>query len=103
MTPYADLAKARKDTPRGASTLLDNTVIYGISEHGDNPRAHLMKDYHVVLMGHAGGQLKGNRHVRLEGRKVTELMLTLQQVMGMNVTSFGTWDRTSKTMPEILT
>lgn len=103
MTQYADLAQTLKDTPMGASNLLDNTVIYGISEQGDNPRAHLMKDYHVVLMGHAGGQLKGNRHVRLEGRKVTELMLTLQKVMGMNVTTFGTWDRTSKTMPEILT
>jgi hypothetical protein len=33
---------------------------------------------------------------------VTELMLTLQQVMGMKITSFGTWDKTSTTMPEIL-
>jgi hypothetical protein len=29
-------------------------------------------------------------------------MLTLQQVMGMNVTTYGSWDKTSKTMPEIL-
>jgi len=27
----------------------------------------------------------------------------MQQVMGMNVTSWGSWDKTSKTMPEILT
>jgi len=103
MTQYAHLAQTLKDTPMGASNLLDNTIIYGISEQGDNPHDHLMKDYHIVLMGHAGGQLKGNRHVRLVGRKVTELMLTLQQVMGMNVSSFGSWDKTSKLMPEILT
>jgi hypothetical protein len=30
-------------------------------------------------------------------------MLTLQQVMGLKVTTFGSWDKTSKTMPEILT
>ena len=29
-------------------------------------------------------------------------MLTLQQVMGMNVSSFGSWDKTSTTMQEIL-
>jgi hypothetical protein len=54
-------------------------------------------------MGHAGGKVRGNRHYRKPGRKVTELMLTLQQVMGLNVTSYGTWDKTSTTMPEILT
>jgi Protein of unknown function (DUF1552) len=103
MTQYADLAQTLKDTPMGANNLLDNTVIYGISELGDKPHDHNMKDYHVVLMGHAGGQIKGNRHVRLVGHKVTELMLTLQQVMGMKITTFGTWDTTSTTMPEILT
>jgi hypothetical protein len=38
----------------------------------------------------------------LVGRKVTELMLTMQQVMGLQVTTYGSWDRTTKTMPEIL-
>jgi hypothetical protein len=54
-------------------------------------------------MGHAGGRVPGNRHVRLVGRKVTELMLTMQQLMGLDVTTFGSWDRTSQGMPEILT
>jgi hypothetical protein len=59
-------------------------------------------------MGHAGGQIPGNRHFRPSGtgtstsRKVTELMLTMQQIMGLKVTTFGSWDKTSKTMPEIL-
>jgi len=29
-------------------------------------------------------------------------VLTLQQVMGLPVTSWGSWDRTSRTVPEIL-
>jgi hypothetical protein len=29
-------------------------------------------------------------------------MLTMQQVMGMPVTTYGSWDKTSKTVPEIL-
>jgi hypothetical protein len=102
MSQYADLAQVLKDTPMGAGNLLDNTIIYGISDVAE-PQSHVHKNYHIVLMGHAGGQIKGNRHYRRPGRKVTELMLTLQKVMGMNVSSFGSWDKTSTTMQEILT
>ncbi len=101
MSQYADLAKLMKATPMGAGTILDHTLLYGVSDVGE-PGGHIMKDWHIVLMGHGGGKLPGNRHVRLPGRKLTELGLTLQQVMGMNVTSWGTWDQTSKTVPEIL-
>jgi hypothetical protein len=52
---------------------------------------------------HAYTQLAGNRHIRIPGRKVTELGLTMQQVMGLNVTSRGSWDKTSKVITEILT
>jgi hypothetical protein len=102
MAQYADLAKVMKATPMGASTLLDNTLIYGISDVAE-PAQHIMKDYHIVLMGKAGGKLPGNKFVRLPGRKVTELGLTMQQLMGMNVTTWGSWDKTSKTISEILT
>ncbi|HEV3059390.1 MAG TPA: DUF1552 domain-containing protein, partial [Vicinamibacterales bacterium] len=107
MSQYADLARNLKGISMGASTLLDNTLLYGITELGE-PSGHIMTNYHIVLMGHAGGKLPGNRHYRAPGtgtptgRKVTELMLTLQQVMGMKVTTYGSWDKTSKTMPEIL-
>jgi hypothetical protein len=101
MSQYADLAQVLKDTPMGASNLLDNTIIYGISDVAE-PQSHVHKNYHIVLMGHAGGKIKGNRHYRKTGRKVTELMLTLQKVMGLTVNSFGSWDKTSTTMDEIL-
>jgi hypothetical protein len=101
MSQYADLAQVMKDTPMAAGNVLDHTLIYGISEVPE-PQNHVMRDFRIVLMGHAGGRVRGNQHVRLEGRKVTELMLTMQQLMGLEVTTFGSWDRTSTTMPEIL-
>jgi hypothetical protein len=52
---------------------------------------HAGKDFRIVLMGHAGGKLPGNRYLRLE-----------QQVMGLQVTEYGSWDKTTRTMPEIL-
>jgi hypothetical protein len=102
MSQYADLANLMKAAPLGAGSVLDNTLIYGVSELAE-PSTELMTNYHIVLMGHGGGKLAGNRHVRIPGRKVTELVLTLQQVMGLNVSSWGSWDKTSKTVPEILT
>ncbi len=104
MSQYADLAKLMKATPMGAGTVLDHTLIYGVSDLAQpgDPDGHVMKNWNILLMGHGGGKLPGNRHVRLSGRKVTELVLTMQQVMGMNVTSWGSWDNTSKTVPEIL-
>jgi hypothetical protein len=101
MSQYADLATVMKNTPMAAGNALDHTLIYGISDVGE-PQNHVMKDFRIVLMGHAGGQVPGNRHIRLPGRKVTELMLTMQQIMGLQVTTYGTWDRTTKTIPEIL-
>jgi hypothetical protein len=101
MSQYADMCRVMKETKVGAGTLLDNTLIYGISDVAE-PSGHVMKNYHIVVMGHAGGKLPGNRHYRAPGRKVTELMLTMQQLMGLNVTTFGSWDRTSKTISEIL-
>src|SRR6266545_2856800 len=101
MAQYANLSQTLKGTTIGASNLLDQTIIYGISDVAE-PQGHVMKNYHIVLMGHAGGKIKGNRHIRKVGRKVTELMLSLQQVMGMNITSFGTWDKTSTPFNEIL-
>jgi hypothetical protein len=48
-----------------------------------------------------GGQLPGNLRVRLPQRKLTELMLTMLQTMGLPITNFGSWDNTSSTIPEI--
>jgi hypothetical protein len=100
MSQYADLAQVMKDTPMAAGNALDHTLIYGTSDVAE-PQGHVMKDFRIILMGHAGGQLPGNKHVRLVGRKVTELMLTMQQIMGLPVTTYGSWDKTTRTITEI--
>jgi hypothetical protein len=101
LSQYADLATVMKNTPMAAGNVLDHTLIYGISDVAE-PQNHVMRDFRIVLMGHAGGQVPGNRHRRLTGRKVTQLMLQMQQIMGLQVDTYGTWDRTSTAMPEIL-
>jgi hypothetical protein len=102
MSQYADLATVMKNTPMAAGNVLDHTLIYGISDVAE-PQGHVMRDFRIVLMGHAGGKVPGNRHIRFTGgRKVTHLMLQMQQTMGLQVDTYGTWDRTTTAMPEIL-
>jgi hypothetical protein len=101
MSQYAHLAQTLKDTSIGDSNLLDQTLLYGISDVAE-PQWHVMTDYHIILMGHAGGKIPGDRHIRRRGNKVTELMLAMQQVMGMDINSFGTWDPTSTPFNDIL-
>ena len=43
----------------------------------------------IGLCSLGGGKVAGNRHIRIPGRKVTELLLTLQQVMGLKVDTWG--------------
>ena len=98
---YADLATVMRDTPIGAGNLLDQTLIYGITEVS-NPKNHVHVDYPITLMGRAGGMLRGNLHHQAQGQKVTEVVLTLMQVMGVDIDNWGTWDNTSSIMSEIL-
>jgi hypothetical protein len=100
MEQFADMATVMSETPMGDGTVLDGTLLYGVSDLAE-PQSHVMSNYHIVLMGHAGGQLPGNMHLRLPGRRVTELMLTMQQMMGLDIDNYGSWDNTNKTMPEI--
>ena len=42
MSQYADLAKVMKDTPMGAGNVLDQTLIYGVSEVAE-PGGHVIR------------------------------------------------------------
>src|SRR5690606_26609436 len=101
MEQYADMVAVLRDTPVGASTALDQTLLYGASDVAE-PTSHVMANYHIVLTGHAGGQMPGNMHLRYPGRKVTELMLTMLQMMGLATAYFGSRDNTSTALPEIM-
>ncbi len=101
MEQYADFVQVLSETQVGAKTLLDQTLVYGISDLGEDPYNHNMTNYHVVLSGHNGGKVPGNQHLRFPRRKLSELMLTLLQTMGVETQEFGTWDRTTQTIPEI--
>jgi len=82
MVPYF-LGKL-KNTPDGDGNLLDNTlVIYG-SPMG-NSNVHNHKRCPLFLAGHAGGQLKGNMHIKAaDGTPMANAMLTLLHNLGLD-------------------
>ena len=72
-----------KNTPDGERSLLDNTlVIYG-SPMG-NSNVHNHKRCPLFLAGHAGGQLKGDLHIKAaDGTPMANAMLGALHMLGL--------------------
>jgi hypothetical protein len=78
-----------KSTPDGDGNLLENSVLIYGSPMG-NPNVHNHKRCPLLVMGHAGGQLPGNMHVKApDGTPMANAMLTVLQKLGVETASFG--------------
>ncbi len=87
LIPY--LLEKLKNAPDVDGSLLDNTVVVYGSPMG-NPNVHNHKRCPLVIAGHAGGQIKGNMHVKApDGTPMANAMLAVAQKLGVNIDSFG--------------
>ena len=87
MIPYF-LDKLKK-TPDGDGTLLDNTLVLYGSPMG-NSNVHNHKRCPLFLAGHAGGKLQGGLHLKAaDGTPMANAMLTVGQMLGLEVEQFG--------------
>jgi hypothetical protein len=78
-----------KNTPDGDSNLLENSLLLYGSPMG-NPNVHNHKRCPLLLFGHAGGQLKGNLHVKAgDGTPMANAMLAALQKIGYQADNFG--------------
>jgi uncharacterized protein DUF1552 len=78
-----------KRTKDGDSHLLENSLIVYGSPMG-NPNVHNHKRCPLILLGHAGGRLAGNLHVKADdGTPMANAMLTALQALGLEIDSFG--------------
>ena len=79
-----------KSIPDGEGTLLDNSLtLYG-SNMG-NSNQHLHYDVPHVLIGGAGGKLRGDRHLAFPSREVPtgNLLVSIMDMYGVHHDSFG--------------
>lgn len=88
-------------TPHGASTLLDQTLVYVTSDTAWG-KVHDRKEWPVLLVGKAGGRLRGDEHHNFQGEDLSRVLLTIAQGMGAPVTEFGVdAGRTTSPLPGI--
>ena len=87
LLPY--LLEKLKKTPDAGGNLLDNTVVmYGSSMGNSNVHNH--KRCPLILLGHGGGALKGNMHVRAaDGTPMANAMLATLRGIGVDLDRFG--------------
>ena len=84
---FADKLKSIEE---GDGNLLDNSItLYG-SNMG-NSNQHLHYDVPMILVGGAGGQLKGGRHLSYESRTVPtgNMLLSILDMFGLEYENFG--------------
>lgn len=84
-----DLIQSLKAVPDGSGTLLDNTIIYMYSCLGDG-KLHDHNDMPFMLAGGGAKGIPGNRQLRFGGEDHTKLLVTIANIMGYQIDSFGT-------------
>ena len=88
LLPYL-LDKLKQIPDAGGGTVLDNSLIVYGSPMG-NPNVHNHKRCPLFFLGHAGGRLNGNVHIKAaEGTPMANAMLTGLQSVGLPIASFG--------------
>lgn len=89
------------NTPHGATTLLDETLVYVTSDTAWG-KYHGATEWPVLLAGKAGGRLPGNEHHNFQGEDLGRVLLTIAQAMGSPVSEFGEGNgRVSSPLPGI--
>jgi hypothetical protein len=99
---FYDFIKAMDEMKEGDGTVLDRIALLWQTDHG-YARTHTMDDLATMTVGGAGGRIKTGMHIRAAGDPQTRVGLTLQQVMGVSLNSWGGGsNQTTKTMTELL-
>lgn len=86
----------------GDSTLLDRTIVFANTETG-YAKIHSLENIPLITIGSGNGKIKTGLHYGAEGDPVTRVGLTLQQAMGLPISTWGTESlMTNKPITEIL-
>ncbi|MBC2650485.1 DUF1552 domain-containing protein [Novosphingobium aerophilum] len=86
----------------GPRTLLDNTLVFAHSET-EFAKFHTIDNIPMMTAGSAGGRVRTGLYVDGQGTPVSRVGLTLQQIMGVSIDTWGTQSMTTgKSIGEIV-
>lgn len=102
METFASLLKMMDGVKEGAGTLLDHSLILATSE-SNFAKIHSVDNLPILVAGSAGGKWRSGQHISGNGDPSSRVGLTIQQALGMPVTSWGDGAmRTSKPIGEVM-
>lgn len=77
-----------KDTPHGAGTLLDASLVYVTSDTAWG-KIHTRQEWPVLMIGKANGRLRGDEHHNFPNDNLSKALLTAAQAAGSPITELG--------------
>ena len=86
---FADFVEKMRSTPDGDGSLLDHTLLlYGAGMSNSN--AHAPNNLPIMLVGGAGGGLKGGRHITYpEDTPMANLLMAIMDTLGVPMDEVG--------------
>lgn len=91
MSNLATFIRSLKAIPEGAGTVLDNSVVYAVTDVAEG-QTHSKDDMPIVLAGGAGGRLRQGLHVRATDTSSFRVMVSLFHALELDIPSFGAGD-----------
>ena len=73
----------------GDKSLLDHMILFAYTDHGA-PRLHSVRNYPFITIGDGNGRMKTGMHFPTPGDTAARVTFTIQQAMGVPVSSWGT-------------
>ena len=102
MEAWTYFVTALDNVKEGDRTLLDNTLVFAHSET-EFAKFHTIDNIPMMTAGSAGGRVRTGIYVDGQGSAVSRVGLTLQQVMGVPVDTWGTKSmETNKSLGELM-
>jgi hypothetical protein len=102
METFATMLKHLDGVREGAGTLLDHSLILATSE-SNFAKIHSVDNLPILVAGSAGGRWKPGQHISGNGDPSSRVGLTIQQVLGLPVTEWGSGAmQTSKPISEVV-
>ena len=102
MEALATFLRLMDSVKEGNGTLLDHSLVLALSESGF-AKWHTLESLPMIVAGSAGGKWRTGQHITGKGDPTSRVGLTIQQVLGMPVGSWGAQNMaTSKPISEVL-
>ena len=103
METFASFLQIMESVQEGNGTLLDHSLILATSDSNE-ARVHSIESLPIMVAGTAGGKWRSGLHIAGKGDPCSRVGLTIQQVLGMPVGSWGVGAmQTSRPVSDVIT